>query len=94
MRAIRADAARNVDIAAHEEQNAARLADRRVSPRRRLPPRIIIVAIDDGGAGRKRPQDRFGVFNAAAVGQEGEAERRRRAAKIERMPFERVGGGC
>ncbi len=95
MHAVGADPRGQRRIAGDKKQDPAAGADRAVAPCGRLAARVVIIAINDGAALRQRAQDRFGVWNALAVGQEGEAERRafptgRRVAS----PFERGGGRC
>lgn len=80
-----------LDIAGDEKKDASSPADRRIAPRDPRASWIVIIAIDDGGAGGERAQDRFGPRDAAAVGQKSERKwRMRNPART----FERGGGRC
>lgn len=80
-----------IAIASDQKNEPARATDRCEPPGDSGARRVIIIAIDDGGARRQAPKDWIGPRNAPPVGQEGEREGRiRRAAG----PFERGGGPC
>lgn len=88
---VRADRPRKRFISGDKEEDAAPPADRRIATRDRFPPGVVIIAIDDGGAGGEGSEDGFRPRNAAAVGQEGERKwRTRNPARA----FERGGGRC
>ncbi|OFX05406.1 MAG: hypothetical protein A3E78_04915 [Alphaproteobacteria bacterium RIFCSPHIGHO2_12_FULL_63_12] len=91
MQPVRADQACKGGVPRDKEQDIAGGAERAITPRHRLAPRIVIIAIDDGGAGGQGAHDGLGVWKAAPVGQEGQRKRRAYAAAC---AFEHQGGGC
>lgn len=70
--AVRADGSGEAEIAGDEKQQSAGAAYRAIAARRAGAPWVVIVAIDDGGAFGEGAQNRFGVRDAAPVGQESE----------------------
>ena len=80
MQAVRAASRRKAKIAGNHEQHAALSAQRgkRCGPGGSR--RIVVIAVDDRGAGRQDADDQFRAGDTAPVGQESERKWRRRAA--------------
>lgn len=79
MHAVRSNSCSQRSIAREEKKNPARTANRPIAPGGRFAARVVVIAINDGGARRHRAQHGFGIRDAAAVGHEGEGEGRLRA---------------
>lgn len=94
MQAVSPDHAGKIDVARDQEKYAAAPADRRITAGERRPLRVVIVAIEDGGALRQGAEDRLRIGNAPAIGEESERKRRFRAALFTRGAFERLRGRC
>lgn len=90
MHAVGAEGAGKVKIDADEEKNAVRAADRGVAPRKRLPVRIVVIAMDDRASRGQCFKDRLRVSDSPSIGEKGEAERRAFGARL----FERRGRRC
>lgn len=72
MKAVCAYRVGEIGVGADKEQNAAALADCGVTRGDKGAFRIVIIAINDGGPGRKRTQDRLRIGDPATVSQKSE----------------------
>jgi hypothetical protein len=90
MNAVRAEPRRQGGVARDQEQEPARLGDGAKERAFGGAPRVVIVAIDDGGPARQRAQDKIGTRDAALVGH----ERRRERGLCSARRLEGARGGC